>query len=220
MKKIYTVLILCLLILAATIASFSYKRAAKLPQNNDHPESRAEKTVLPPVVDEAKTDFWRSGNVIANNPGMPAGKTFLIYEEPGKPALTSELAFDESSYCGSRDRMQLCALFNATLDAAFKGERVSVEGVTQGDKILVRKLQACDASSTAQAGHLYMQWSEALQALQTCQVTKVIQSHDLSVDMDLNNGTRVRTIEPAIDEVMKAASASEGVCGKLIMATE
>lgn len=47
----------------------------------------------------ARINFDEWGHLVKDNPGMKPGVWFLVYEKPGKPALTAELQFDSESVC-------------------------------------------------------------------------------------------------------------------------
>lgn len=76
-------------------------------------------------------NFARIGNLVQNNPGQKANVWYLVYEEPGKPALFKELNFTERSLCG--DKSCSTALLQA-------GDRVSVTGELAGEMVTVTRL--------------------------------------------------------------------------------
>lgn len=63
--------------------------------------------------------FDATGNLTRDNPGQPPGVWVLVYEAPGAPALTVELAFGDESECLS------------------EGGAVPCEGLSAGDRVRV-----------------------------------------------------------------------------------
>lgn len=70
-----------------------------------------------------------TGNIIKNNPGFKPDTWFLVYEQPGKPALTQELLFASSTVCETD-----CNLLE-------QGARVRAEGTMNGSVLLITHLQ-------------------------------------------------------------------------------
>jgi hypothetical protein len=55
----------------------------------------------------------------------------------------------------------------------------------------------------------------------TCQVTSAMQAHSLQVWLDLEDGSSVTTVEPAIDDIFDVVQdASAGGCDQIALATE
>lgn len=80
---------------------------------------------------QPKENFVRTGNLVQNNPGQKADVWYLVYEEPGKPALSKELHFTKESLCADI----LC--HTASLQV---GDRVSVTGELLGETVTVVRL--------------------------------------------------------------------------------
>ena len=78
--------------------------------------------------------FRQSGTVVRDNPGMPPGVWVLVYEAPGAPALTAELAFTSASVCTSAGATVRCADLGV-------GDRVRVEGERVGSTVRVVTLE-------------------------------------------------------------------------------
>ena len=63
-------------------------------------------------------------------------------------------------------------------------------------------------------------WPTALEVLNSGQVTQVIQSHSLEVSLTLEDGTQIKTIEPAIDEIFKEIELCGEICAQILLITE
>ncbi len=93
-----------------------------------------------PSAPEIESDFYKNGVITANNPGQKPDTMYLIYEEPGKPALSKELIIDSQSVCLAPNGSSKCISISAPLEVSFSGKRVYVSGLEQGEKVLVREL--------------------------------------------------------------------------------
>ena len=63
-------------------------------------------------------------------------------------------------------------------------------------------------------------WEQAIDILHTGQVESVTQLHSLKVTFILENGCRIVTVEPHIDEIFKEIDKCEDSCGVTSFATE
>lgn len=88
-------------------------------------------------------NFLRTGNLVANNPGMKDGVWYLAYETPGNPANTVQLSFDSKSVCNNES--------NSCIDL-ITGERVSVKGIEQNGNVLVREIEFLDSGEVNNTG--------------------------------------------------------------------
>jgi len=93
-----------------------------------------------PLEDEAVcpaelTDFSKIGVLVRNNPGLEKDVWHLIYEEPGKPALTMPLTFADCSICQILDAPEACESLSLE-----NGTRVSVTGISGDGDVLVKTL--------------------------------------------------------------------------------
>ncbi|MDD2274314.1 MAG: hypothetical protein PHI91_00145 [Candidatus Pacebacteria bacterium] len=66
-------------------------------------------------------DFIKTGNVVINNPGTEEDVWYLVYDEPGSPAKSVKLFFEEVP--------------NINI-----GDRVTVEGTIEGEKVIVKRI--------------------------------------------------------------------------------
>lgn len=176
-----------------------------------------------PEISGTPTDFSRQGVITVNNPGQAQDVPVLVYEAPGSPALTKELIFDELSICASGNGSLPCMAMSATYGAAFGGKRVVVEGETRDGKVLVRKLSVSrdDFPAAVPApGSVFISWADAVKAIENCMAEEIAQTHSLDVYLTLDDGRRVRAVEPAIDEVMPVAERARRECRNMVIATE
>ena len=81
------------------------------------------------------SDFSKTGNIVRDNPGYPEGVWFLIFEEPGSPAISKALYFNEDSVCMISEEEETC-----DPDEMEVGSRVEVEGFEKEDEIEVMTL--------------------------------------------------------------------------------
>ena len=64
-------------------------------------------------------------------------------------------------------------------------------------------------------------WDEAERLIRDCRVAFVMQAHSLDVWLDLDDGSRVKAVEPRIDVVFDVVSdAVESGCPQIPLATE
>lgn len=90
-----------------------------------------------PTSTPNNSSFQRTGNLVKNNPGLKPDTWYLIYEQQGAPALTSELVFNNSSTCLFGNYGLDCS--KLTLN---NGSRTTVEGKLSGNVVTVSKLIA------------------------------------------------------------------------------
>ena len=65
-----------------------------------------------------------------------------------------------------------------------------------------------------------VEWSEAIEILNSGQVVQVFQSHSLEVILTLENGSQIKTIEPIIDEIFNEIELCGEPCSEMILITE
>lgn len=195
---------------------FTFKIAKRVaPSINGLPESS--------IVPNAPTNFAKIGVMTINNPGQKQDTPYLIYEEPGKPALKKELAFDVESTCAGPNGSLPCLAMNATLEASYGGKRVTVEGLEMENVVLVRLIRSFAESDTINApktGSLILSWPSAVRLIETCAILSAGQTHSLDITLKLKDGRSVRTVEPNIDELFTIVNRTEASCGRVPVATE
>lgn len=177
-----------------------------------------------PEFSEQPTDIVKIGNLVFDNPGLRQDTPYLVYEEPGKPALTAELVMDAESVCSAGTGSAPCMAMSVQWSVAFKGKRAIVEGFKDGDdKIIVRKLRVLEEGQPAlpyDPGHVFIPWPKAVSLIENCSVDMVTQTHSLDIYLSLKNGKEVVTVEPTIDEVFKVVTEAQKTCGSYPVATE
>lgn len=97
-------------------------------------------TSSPVPTGAAGIEFERHGNLMRDNPGFPPGVWVLSYEQPGAPALSAQLEFDDASECTDHDHRVIdCAALEV-------GMRVEVKGLDLGDGVVrVLRLEVDDS---------------------------------------------------------------------------
>jgi len=178
----------------------------------------------PVEITSEPTNFAKTGVIIFNTPGLKPNVPYLIYEEPGSPALTKELVFDPLSVCAAENGSTECIAMSVTLDVPFGGKRATIEGIKQADDtILVRKLQKIsegEQTLLAQPGHIFIPWRQAVQLIEKCAVSMVLQTHNLDVHLTLTDDRQVIAVEPTIDAIFPVVQKSISACGTIPVATE
>lgn len=112
------------IILVALLGFGVYKLVT--PQNNTTPDPNGNGT---------GTSFEETGNLVKNNPGMKPDAWHLVYEAPGQPAVTTELAFNNKSECVTGENKQTCKP-----DEFSQGARAHVKGTEKEGVVTVETL--------------------------------------------------------------------------------
>jgi hypothetical protein len=63
-------------------------------------------------------------------------------------------------------------------------------------------------------------WSQAIEILNSGQVESVMQAHNLKVSFVLENGCRIWTIEPRIDDIFEEVQKCGDLCARISLGTE
>lgn len=178
----------------------------------------------PVFIEGEPTDFTEVGTVTIYNPGATSDTPILVYEKPGQPALTRDLVFDTLSFCMRENSAVPCVAMSQTFAAAFGEKRVAVEGTETDSGVLVRKIRTVSEGERAPIitgpGSVFISWPQARSIIENCQATQVMQTHALDVYITLDDGRRVRTVEPGIDEVFSVLNSVQGSCPQIPVATE
>ena len=66
----------------------------------------------------------------------------------------------------------------------------------------------------------YISWTHAIDLILDGQVKMVAQAHSLAVSLELDNGSRVSTIEPSIDTVFIIIDKCGQECAHIVQVTE
>ncbi len=179
------------------------------------------------VVEGQPTTFAEFGvlNFRAAEGSKNLSDMYLIYEEEGKPSLTTRLKLNEDSICVMGSSATQCLAISATLNIPFNNRRAVAEGIeTDNNEVIIKKLLVLQADEpdpfVPHAGLTYIPWMQAKTLIQECKIKMVTQSHDLNVDIELQDGQNVIAVEPTIDEVFGVVSLSRENCGNIPVATE
>lgn len=89
---------------------------------------------------EKQINFIRYGYISDQEINQPNSGMYLIYEEPGKPALSEKLEFDEKSICEFSGKKTACFSLNSTIEITTENKRVLINGVKELDAVQVIKL--------------------------------------------------------------------------------
>lgn len=89
---------------------------------------------------ELQSNFKKSGYLSDRETEQANDGIYLIYEEPGSPALSAKLKFDEKSTCVFEERKTICISLNSTIEKIAENKRVSIEGFEYGGIVLVKSL--------------------------------------------------------------------------------
>ncbi|MFA5013188.1 MAG: hypothetical protein WC520_01350 [Candidatus Paceibacterota bacterium] len=123
MKKNIIYLILILIILAVAVyLSFVYGFWQKLSEPIQNQEQEQQEEI----------NFKQTGNIVKDNPGLEPNQWYLVYEQPGAPALNVKLSFDNNIVCLSNEAATPCSQVLA------QGARVEIQGVKEDNTVLVK----------------------------------------------------------------------------------
>lgn len=88
--------------------------------------------------------------------------------------------------------------------------------------ILALLLGACTASpqSDPTPWPEEVGWETAIEILNSGHVVGVAQLHNLTVYLDMDDGSQVKTVEPAIDEIFNEIAKCGQPCEGMVLATE
>jgi hypothetical protein len=82
-----------------------------------------------------------------------------------------------------------------------------------GDANEVAPTDSAAPTPSVTPGETEVSWGQAKRLLRDCRVTLVSQAHSLEVLLILDDGTRARTKEPGIDDVLDLAFDAQQKCG-------
>lgn len=176
-----------------------------------------------PFVAPLPTDTVRVGTVTFDTPGLKQDTLYLVYEEPGKPAVTKQLIIDEHSYCNIGSGGLPCMMMSVQYSMAFGGKRALIDGNAAGEAIVVRRIRVLDENETPRvmpAGTVYVPWAQARAMILGCEIQELMQSHEGLVFMTAKDGKKMTAVEPVIDEVFTVANDATAVCGNIRLGTE
>lgn len=174
------------------------------------------------IVFSEPTNFSKIGTIVFNNPGLKPNTPYLVYEEPGSPALSALLLFDPISVCSFENGATPCIAMSVTLDLPLGGKRTVVEGTKNENTVLVRKIQVLNNEDyrATTPGDVFISWPQAISLIERCKVKAVFQNHSLDIYLTLEDDRRVRSVESKLDEVFRVMEKTPEKCGNIPVATE
>ena len=63
-------------------------------------------------------------------------------------------------------------------------------------------------------------WETAIETLETGKVIEVVQSHNLEVVMTLDDGSKMKTVEPLLDQIFREIELCGDICAEIALITE
>jgi len=103
-----------------------------IPSRELSPKAPAGKIEAP---EETGENFFETGNIVNNNPGLKENVWYLSYEKPGSPGLAVELIFTEETKCIIGEKEENCASVDFE-----NGEKVKIKGIKKDNSVLVEEL--------------------------------------------------------------------------------
>ncbi len=177
---------LLLIILALLIGMGTYA----LIRLNQRIDTINTETTTPPQTSQ-QINFVETGTLTRNNPGQPQGEWFLIYEQPGAPALNVQLNITQNSQCFNSTQLP-CTQANLQ-----PGDRVLIRGVRENNTVEVTRLEVI-TTEQPQTNTVVVFFSQ--QGEQDC--TKVI-----PVKRNVEETPRIG--EAAIEQLLLGTTAEE-----------
>jgi hypothetical protein len=175
------------------------------------------------VLNATPTNFVKIGTIIFQLEGAQAAMYFTEDSAaltPGAPA-GKKLIVDPLSACVTESGAVPCVAMNTSLDAAFSGKRILLDGIESETDILVRKIRALREGEMPlmyDPGNVYISWPQAVELIEKCAITEVVQTHSMDVHITLPDKSRLTTVEPRIDEVFTVLQKAN--CSNVVIATE
>lgn len=209
------VLSVFILLLVLTIALAGALR----PKSTDVPRTPSAR-VLP--VTNPPTNFVEEGVLNFELTGTSQDRPSFSYRD-GSVTTTVSLIIDHQSVCGTSQGAILCMAMSVQWSIPFGGKRAIVEAVDEEGALHVRKIRILNEGEQAvipPVGEVYTPWPQVAQLIRDCKVDMITQSHDLNVRVTLDDGTKIVTVEPVIDEVLTILKETRASCGDVMFATE
>jgi len=94
------------------------------------------------------------------------------------------------------------------------------EFVCPGRKQAVCLQNKCQVSINSSGNDNDVLWQKIKQAINSCEVNSISQTHSLEVTAVLKTGVIIKAIEPEIDDIFDVVNQSRDKCGEIIIATE
>lgn len=206
-------IIIGVVIIALAAAGWFYLRPVPVQPTNE---------VVPEESVSAPTNFNEVG--ILHFPAVTSGQSEGTFEyKEGTETVTLRIKMDTLSVCAAPNGATPCMAMSITFDIPFDGKTALMEGIREGDTILVRKMRIGAEGEELRSfdpGNIFISWPAAIQLIEACQVDMATQTHALDVYLDLKNGAKVRAVEPTIDEMFTVIRRVEAQCGTFPIGTE
>lgn len=93
-----------------------------------------------PISSQLASNFSRIGVAIKEPGGYNGQNLYILYEEPGKPALRAQLLFDENSLCGDENNKIVCMALSVSDYGLSNGRKIKVQGIETEGNVAVRQL--------------------------------------------------------------------------------
>jgi hypothetical protein len=181
-----------------------------------------DKGVVPDIHVSEPTTFSQVGTLRFPTPTSGQATGTFEYAVNSAP-VSKALVMDELSICSASNGATPCMAMSITFDVPYDGKRAIVEGIEQGDLVVVRKLyllQEGEPETPTTPGSVFISWYHAIELLKACQVTLATQTHAHDVYLTLKDGRKVRAVEPMIDDVFDVVNQTRETCGTFPIATE
>jgi hypothetical protein len=212
MRILAIVLGVILIVLAGALWYFSVEDPTNLGPDAFIPSEN----VSPP------TNFNEVG--VLHFPPVTSGQGEGTFEyNDGTATSTLTIEMDALSVCAAPNGATPCMAMSITFDKPFDGKTALMEGIRTGDTILVRKMRIGAENEELRSfepGNIFISWPAALELFRACEVKMATQTHSLDVYLDLKNGSKVRAVEPTIDEMFRVINETSARCGTFPVGTE
>jgi hypothetical protein len=148
-KIIYLAALLAAAIAIAAVAANFHPRFTKDNSRDGGSKVIRTESVASPTTDVKDTDlpeynFSRKGVAIKENARYNGENLFILYEEPGKPALRARLKFDGESICGDEKQTIVCLALSVSDYGLSSGRKIEVRGIESDGVVSVRRLIRLD----------------------------------------------------------------------------
>jgi hypothetical protein len=153
----HTKLLISCLVLVALVAGVGIYQSYNQPIESVATNTQATTTAA---------TFSELGYITQRAPSYINETLVFTYEEPGAPALTVKLVFNEQSHCQFEEQGIQCMALSNPLINIVKDKRVFVEGTKDGDTVTVQTL-ALDLEANRTFGYIKKVVKNGVNALVT-----------------------------------------------------
>jgi hypothetical protein len=89
---------------------------------------------------ESDINFSKTGVAIKESSKVNGENLYILYEEPGKPALRAKLLFNEKSLCGDETHKIICMALSVSDYGLTNGRKIEIKGIKTDEQVEVRQL--------------------------------------------------------------------------------